>query len=343
MCLAPIAYKWCSAIFEVAGHYSLLPTDFAQVPRFRAGVSQDFEYDFSHVGPSFDPVHMGEAFHHTHKYLRRPTSFLPGRFLFIILEVGFRLVTPGRGQPAFHLDHTPYYDSVFWKTYFSNDDEVVADGVCAWILDKRSMPASSCVRYLTMRANNAMPFSPRLRQMCIHLIERMWHRNLGVSELETIRLLNHLDVGVGEMEDKDGWGKLLAEVVHSPAGLNGLSIHYWHLLERFPWERRCFLEVKSRAKEVVRSLEEAGNWEKLEAWAAIVWQFDGYRYERFFSGGLERLRQATLKHLLRRPSALPRFEDISESAQPSHIMRDALRHICAQVRAERFPLEPLPP
>ena len=323
VCLAPIAYKWCSAISEVAGpvpqNQSLLRIQDQDI--HHDSLLEHLEQEFSSAGPGLDPFRMSE-------YSQVPTNFHPGLLIFITLEVGFRPIMPNHDQPTLHLDHTPHHDSMFKRT-FSIDDEVIADGVCAWIADRDHMPAGSCVHYLAERVAKDKPFSPRLRQMNIHLIERMWDNKLGVSELETVRLLNHLDFGVDDMEDKEKWVLLLVDVMRSPAGLGGLSIHYWHLLlEILPLTRSSRMKLSSSAVELVRLLEDAEeDWEKLEVWLVIGWQRVKHSWEH--------VKQVTLKHLLRRSSALPRFEGLAESGKLQPYHRVALQRVCTRARAEQ--------
>jgi len=334
VCLTPMAYKWCSVIAEVAGfvpqptllnHYSFL--------------LELVEHGFFVIGAGGEPFHTGEASHRTRESPQEVINSHHG-ILLLILEVGFRLVFPGRRQPAICLIHTPHHDLMFKSVFSSQDDGVIADGVCAWIADRDHMPAGSCVRYLAERVEQDTPFSPRLRQMSIRLIERMWNNKFWVPELEAIRLLNRLDVGIEDMEGKFEWAELLADGMRSPAGLGGLSIHYWHLLKRLPWTEPFFAKLFSCPTELTRLLEEAEDWKKLEVWMIIGWQYslDGGLAR---SEHLEHLKQVTLKHLLWRPSALPRFEGLSESGGLAPDMCVALRSICAQARAEQLPLEPL--
>ena len=342
MCLTPMAYKWCSAISDVAGlgpkSVFLLRLQPQNVGP--GGLSPEHaERGFSFVGPGYDPIRTGKASHHTREHTQAPAYFHPGMLLFMILEVGFRLVVPGPNQPALRLDHTPYHDVLFKRVFSTGDDEAVADGVCAWIADSNHMPAGSCVHSLAERVEEDPPFSPRLRRMCIHAIEHMQPSELRVSELETIRLLNRLDVSVNEMENEGKWMKWLVGMICSLAGLEGLSIHYWRLLEELP-PARTFPTV--RAVELGRLLEEAENWEKLEVWIAFAW-----RSVASVSGvpaGLEDLKRVTLKLLLQRPSTIPRFEDLSESEGFwFFIPRYALEDICAQARAGKLPPGPPPP
>jgi len=340
-CLTPMAYKWCSAFSsEVA---DLRPPSWF-TPRFKPqGGDLDHritEWLFSFVGPSYDPVCTGDTFKRNLEHLKMWATSYP-EVLPVVLDVGFRLVMPGRNQQALELDHTPCHDLVFRRAFSSGDDEVVADGVCAWIADSDHTPDASCVHHLAKRMEKDTPFSPRLRQMGIRLIERVWRCELRVSALEVICLLNRLDVGVDDIEDRNSWARLLVGVICSPAGLEGLSICYWHLLEGLPklWELPA-----ARGMEVARLLEEAEDWEKLEVWIAILWKLfqqedseskkDSESEEDPKSEedakpmpDEEHLKQVTLKLLQRRPSAFPRFEDLSglENSWRTPLLKD----ICA--------------
>jgi len=233
------------------------------------------------------------------------------------------------------------------------------------------MPAGSCAHYLTKRVERDTPFSPRLQRICIRAIERIWHHELRVSEFGTVRLLNRLDVDVDDMGKKREWLKLLVDVIHSPAGLESLSIHYWRLLDKLVLASNRFATFAPRDMELTRLLEEAGHWEKLEVWMVIAWQSLGYGLTEDTEPGegtepredtesgedtdsgeeedaelmdAEELEPVTLRLLLRRPSALPRFEALSNSRALWWMDQDVvLRRICAQARAEQLPQEPLPP
>ena len=255
-CLIPIAYEWCSAISEVTGRLGLglglrlglrlaLRLGFGIQPglqrRLQPGlrlrlqpqdlasdglVSEAAEREFSHVGPSCDPVRVDDASHHAQEYPRDPIHFYHGILLSIMLEVGFRLVVPSHEHTTLHLEHTHHHNLVFETAFSSNDDDVIADGVCVWIADRDNTPAGSCAHYLINRVERDTPLSPRLRRIIIHAVECIWYRELTTSELETIRLLNRLDVDVDDMGEKREWLKLLVDVIHSRAGIESLSIHY---------------------------------------------------------------------------------------------------------------------
>jgi hypothetical protein len=66
----------------------------------------------------------------------------------------------------------------------------------------------------------------------IRAIERIRYGVLEVSGLETVRLLNRLNVDVNDMVDRHVWVWLLAEVIRLTTGLESLSSHYWRLLDK---------------------------------------------------------------------------------------------------------------
>jgi len=358
-CLTKMAYGWCSDFFKPAGSGAPFQTQRQDIatgrinPKFlppelypssRIGIENAFGY----VGPLCDLIRSGNASHHIRERPQEWATFRRQKpLLFMILKVGFRLASPGTDL---RLDHTPHCDLVFKHAFSSGNDEVIADAVCAWMMDKghmladscvhylADMLADSCVHYLAERMAKGPPFSPRLQQICVSLIKRMVHYT--VFKPETIYLLNRLNLGMDDMSDRILWASLLVRVICSPAGFRDLSIHYWHLMEELP-----HLDFPiARAMELARLLEKAEDWEKLEAWMVVAWRVHWRRLEEPTRLEiLECLKQVTLKHLRRRPSALPRFEAIPrlEGRWPGHYT--ALEDICTQVQAEQLPLEPPPP
>jgi len=345
-CLTPMTYWWCSAFFEPAESGAPFQTQLQYMftgsinRKFLPSQNATFEQVFNRVGHICDPIRLGDTSHHTREPPRKWVNFGYPRSLFLmILEVGFRLAVP---EPALCLYHAPHRDLVFKRTFSSDDDEAIADGVCAWIADSDHEPAGLCLHYLAERVERARPFSPRLRRMCISLIEHMGIHMSWVPEAETICLLNYIKVGVDDIEHEDWWAFFLVDVICSPAGFEGLSIHYWHLMDRLP-PTSGFPIIS--AMELVRLLEEAEDWEKLEAWMAFTWRACCYweqLEEPTLLEHLEHLKQVTFKHLLRRPSALPRFEAIPMK-EPQADQYTALEDICTQIRAKQLPLEPPSP
>ena len=356
--LIPIAYEWCSALSEAAGRLGLgeppvdLPLEPQPQPQPQPGdryrpqdlarsgaLSELAEGEFSHVGPNCDPIHLDGTPDHAHRHPQDPIPFRYVTLLSTILEIGFRIVGPGDDWPALHLRHTPHHDRMLETAFSSDDDEVVADAVSIWIASGDHPPPGSLARYLARRVERPTPFSPRLRQMSIHVIERTWHGELEMAGLETTRLLNRLDVSVDDMAKQDVWGQLLVDVIRTPAGLKDMSSHYWRLLGELPLPTNLVTPVP-RDVEVTRSLETAEDWEKLEVWMVVVWlSLSGSAPKPV----MEDVKRATLNLLLRRSSAPPRFEALCErgSLHPSHGVE--LRRVCDQARAEQLLSEPLHP
>ena len=233
-----------------------------------------FESDFSKVGPGCDPFRRGDTSDRTRGH---PLSLVDyADVLPVILEIGFHLAAPSRDQPAFCVDHTPHHDGVFETAFSSDDDEVVADAACAWIAGGYCTSPGSYVRYAAKRIEKDAPFSLRLRRVIICAIERNWRGELGASPLETIQLLNRLNVGVDDVAGEGvwAWRQILVDAIRSPTGLGSLSPHYWRVLDELQGPT-VGLGLHGRDLEsfdaVMRLLEEAEDWEKLEVWMLIRW------------------------------------------------------------------------
>jgi hypothetical protein len=128
----------------------------------------------------------------------------------------------------------------------------------------------------------------------------------------------------------------LVGVIRSPTGFESLSSHYWRLLGKLA-STTIFRGFTLRDMEVMRSLEEAEDWEKLEVWMVVVWMFLPIQTPET----MEDIEQVTLKLSLRQPSALQRFEDLCErDAIWTQYNGPKLRGICDQARAEQLPPEP---
>ena len=355
--LTQMAYQWCSAIFEAAGRLGLgeLPIDrppmqhlrsfpdhlrlrihFQLRPRDGAEYFGIAKEGFSDVGPGCDPARVDNASDHTHTCPQDLIPFHCARLVPVILEIGFRLAGPRHDGSALHLNHTSHHGRVFEFAFSSHDDEVIADAASVWIVGGNPAPSSSFAGYFTKRVERSTPFSPRLRQVIIRAIELIEYNGLEVSGLETIRLLNHLNLDTDDMVDKLGWVWWFAGVICSPAGLESLSPHYWCLLDKLSLCANHHRTLGLWGAEVMRSLEEAEDWEKLEVWMAVVWQSLDYDELVSTTGDVERV---TLELLSRRPSALLRFEPLCERGSIYKIHIPRLRRVCDQAQAEQPPSE----
>ena len=351
-CLTPMAYQWCSAASEVAGRdgwgelfgmggleslrFELQASTLGEVPYHL----WFFENEISKVGHRWDFLRLDDTSNRACGHsqdLTGLTTYPYVGLLYAILEIGFRLVTPSRDQQF--LKHTSHHIQVFEIAFSSIYDGVVADAVSIWIAGLRIFPPCSCIYYITKRMERGTPFSPRLRRVSIQAIEHTYiSLELETSVSETVRLLNHLDVSVVDIKDEGAWVRLLVGVICLPAGQTSLSSHYWHLLGRLAVDKRIHSDLLSLLK-VMRLLEKAGNWEKLEIWMVVLWMSVGFSTSPSM---MEEIEQVTLKLVSQRASALPRFEDlcVQKSVYPSH--QAEFQRTCDQARAEQLPSESPP-
>ena len=325
-----MAYEWCSVISDVAGRLS---QGGMQINRHSS--SSDFfwiaDEEFSHVGPGCDVVHSDNTSHAR----ELPQGLTPGAYVELLLTtliIAFRLVAPDRHWTYLDLTHTHHHDQVFEAAFSSDDDEVIADVVCAWIAGTRT-PTSSFVCYFAKRLEKTSPLSPRLRQVTIRAMCRIRRSELTMS---TIRLLHRLNADVDDVGEAVDWVEVLVWVIRSPMGFESLSSHYWRLLGKLTSPTRYAGLITLRDMEVMRSLEETEDWEKLEVWMAVVWRFFYWSAPQL----IDSIEQVTEKLASRQPSALQRFEDLCERGKV--LYQGTLRGICGRARMEQSALEPPP-
>ena len=344
-CLAQMAFQWSSAISGVVGN--ILPNEKTIIlPALLACCMEDNRRlppldldvwgflpgpaaeDFFRVGSDRDIISSQPI----RSWTRRPASQLYTYLLPIVLEVGFRLAGTEPKWGSIPLDRTPHLEWVLEIAFSSDDDEVIADAVCMFVMNGTPTLLDSFARYFAKRMERDTPFLPRLQRLAMHAIRCIWKSGPNESGLETIHLLNRFDVVGG-----NDWDVMLEGVIHSRAGLEGLSLRYW----RLKLETACNgWRLEERDIGVMRSLREAGSWEKLEIWMLVVWTCLP-RSDEAIHKSMEEIQEVTLKLLSRRPSALQRFEDSCKSGASDdsndRMLRERLRDICDQVRAGTTP------
>lgn len=359
--LTPMAYRWCSAFSGIIAGSGQARMDarrarssWFQLSQWIEGALRRLETKFTEVGPGCDPVHPTGGSRRDldlHGYVD---------LLFTTLEIGFRVARPGRGWPTIRSNHASHHDRMFELAFSSDDDGVIADAVYAWIADSDRAtdraPDDSLARHFAKRVERTAPFSRRLRQMGIRAICHIRPSDLTVSALETVRLLNRLEVGVDDVdvEERVNWVKLLVGVIRSPSGFENLSSHNWrllgelvliartsesHLVRGLVPTAKSFDSHSGRDTEVMRSLEKAEDWEKLGVWMVVVWVFP----PALAAETMPVVRQVTLKLSLRQTSALQRFENLCEGDVIRPQYKLLLRRTCDQARVEQSSSEPSPP
>ena len=292
------------------------------------------EDGFSMAASGCDPVRLNTP--------HRPPSRQPdvtlrnyADLLHRSLKIGFRLAEPGHDQPTLRLDRTSHYDWMFKTVLSSNDDEVIADAVCAWIADSRVTPPGSFAGYLTKRVDKGATFSKRLRWASTRVIEGIWESEIKVSGLEGVRLLNYLEVGADEVVDEDKWGKLLTSTIRWPTEPETLSPHYWHLLDKLVSTTRLYGSFVFRDVEVMNSLKKDKDWERLEVWMVVIWMSLSPD-KRPTPDSMQDVEQANCELLSERPSALPRFNNLVLAHPPD---KYKLKQICDQAQGKQQPPE----
>jgi hypothetical protein len=255
---------------------------------------------------------------------RKPSGLLTNRTLW------FDPANPGTDQ----------HEWMFKTASSSGNDEVIADALSAWVVGNGRVTPDTCVGYLKERMGRSTPFSRRLQRQSACAIEHIWQREFNGAELETIRLLNRLSVDVSDIESKGEWVQLLRNVIRFPGGLDSLSPDYWPLLGKLLSTGGLEKTFESGDAEVMRSLEKAGDWEKLEVWMVMVWQTlpDSSRYGYGFDWTNHGIKEATTKLLSQRPSALPRLENLCKTRSAgSWEYKDKLQGICDEEKKTRSP------
>jgi hypothetical protein len=272
------------------------------------------------------------------------------------LAVAFRHTCFDTASPTLDVFHTRHHEWMFDKVFIGAyddmsvyGDERFADVVCMWAADRQVAPPGSCTRRLLELTERGRPFSSRLRSSTIHAVQNFWPWELEAAGLELVCLLNNLEVGVCEINDanrRQDWVDLLKGVISSPMGQRFLSSHYWLLLGNLISMGDQSWRVVDRQMEIMKSLEEAQDWDKLETWMLVVWCSVHLAHPDQIPN--QDIRRATLALFRQRPSAIPRFEDLYEQRtrlfSPFSLFdwcKDVFRRTHDQARAEQPRLESL--
>jgi hypothetical protein len=265
------------------------------------------------------------------------------RFLSKSLAIAFRRTDLIHVQSRVRLSHTNHHEWMLDDIFTRADDGEIADAVCVWIVDREATPYGSCTRRLLKLTGRGRPFSPRLRSTIVCAVRRLWDWELKAAELEFVRLLNDLEVSVDEMGNaKRIWVGLLIGVLCSPMGQERLSSHYWRLLGNLVSVNPSTRSHGDRQTEIMKSLEESQDWDKLETWMLVVWTCN-YSPD---PAPIQDIEWATLTLFRRRPSTILRFKDLYGKRKlfcfyhsPFNKYEGEFRRICDQVQAEQPRLE----
>jgi hypothetical protein len=273
--LIPMAYQWCSAISQKIRECG---------------------------GDEPTPEDLSSSNHY-------------GCILSLSLAIAFRHIGSKHVSLFNHLSHTPHDEWMLDAIFTRGDDDAIADAVYVGIVDPYATPSGSCTRRLLKLTERGRPFSPRLRWTILHLVQEVGYLASGYAELEFVCLLNNLEVTVGEAGDAGrAWMDLLIRVLLTSVGQMCLSSHYWLLLGNLISMLRKTHFAGHRHTEVMKSLEEAQEWDKLEMWMLVVWwsKYDSEYNSDPIPIPIQDIERATLTLFRQQPSAIPKFEDLLE-------------------------------
>jgi len=199
------------------------------------------------------------------------------RLLLICLEIGFRHLDFRTGSIEANLTHTKHHRGLVDVVFKTQESESIADLLHAWTARYKHHALAPgllnlCPVHL-VGLQNLVPFSPRLRRLIIRFVEQISYKGFeGVGVERFVELLNHLHVTVEDMDEKKNWGKLLLDTIQSSEGTQHLSHWYWELLaELVVSESRWLRPDLARGLQIITSLTEAEEWNRLECWVGIVW------------------------------------------------------------------------
>ena len=187
------------------------------------------------------------------------------------LEIGFRQFDSRCWRIGnLHLAHTECQRRLVDVVFKSKNNEAIADLLHACVVGNGRIPLGTCTEHL-VGLHNLVPFSSRLRRLAIRSVELIGYKRFeeaGVGRFA--ELLNHLDVSVEDVEYNFEWIPLLLDVIRTPEGARCLSNQSWELLVELTISESV-MRYGTYSSQVMGSLLDAQEWDKLECWIGVVW------------------------------------------------------------------------
>jgi hypothetical protein len=191
------------------------------------------------------------------------------------LEIGFRHLDPLCPWAPAKLTNTEHHRELLDIVFKSEESEVIADLLQAWtmgdIIGVHQAPAllGMCTGYL-VSLHSLLLFSPRLRRLVIRSVELIGYKRFVEGGAERfIELLNHLHVGVEDIDYPPTWVPMLLGAIETPEGTQSLSVQSWELLAELTTSYGWWSEPPAYNQQVMASLLGAQEWEKLECWMGL--------------------------------------------------------------------------
>ena len=195
--------------------------------------------------------------------------------LLLSLEAGFCYTNPTKRLLEARLIHTDHHQKMANIVFSNGDGEAIADLLCAWTswgdLHESYPQLKMCAEHLIC-LHHLHPFSSRLRSYIIYAIELIGYQQFKKVEVEgLIVLLNDLQVCHKDLNNTQGWARFLLHTVQSSGKIQHLSLSYWELLAELTAYWSGGLEAQAYNPQIMISLQNAKEWDKLKCWVSIMW------------------------------------------------------------------------
>jgi len=194
--------------------------------------------------------------------------------LLLSLQIGFSNLDPKIYQIDAKLTHTEHHEGMAAIIFDNGSQEAIADLLHAWTSRSSSHePFASlniCIKHLI--GLQKWSFSPRLRQFIIYTIQLIGYQPFEEAGVEGfVGLLNSLQVHVGDINNRLQWARILLNTIQSSKGAQILSFQYWELLGKLVVSCSQYLEDSPYNPHTMKSLKDAGEWDKLKCWVGVIW------------------------------------------------------------------------
>jgi len=254
--------------------------------------------------------------------------------LLLSLEIGFRCIDNPRQRIEAKLVYTEHHQKLANIVFSSEDGEAIADLLCAWTSwsdSHTSYPQlEMCAEYLIC-LHHLHPFSSRLRSHIIYAIELIGYQQFEQVGVEGfIQLLNDLQVCAKDLDYELKWARLLLDIIQSSEKIQQLSLSSWEFLAELAADWSYGLGARTYNPQIMISLEDAKEWDKLKCWIGVVWMVwppeSGHTTEEEFEHML-----LSLFH--QQPSVLQKLEEQieqwSQAYQQNRIPK-SFKQVCKQ-------------
>jgi len=255
------------------------------------------------------------------------------RLLFLSLETGFRHLDPKNSQISTKLVHTVHHERMVDVVFEGEDAEVIADLLHAWTSHSDSHKPSTSLNMCARHLVGLRLSSRRLRRLTIRAVGSIGYRGFERVGLEGFfKLLDRLQVGVGDIHSGKDWATLLLDTIKSSTGIQNLPHPYWDVLAELSVLEPQLLEGIAWSPHIMASLEGDKEWGRLECWMGVVWIVwppeTGSTTEEFVRsvmlslfrerpGAILKLEQCVGQWSVKHGKAVPKtFQQICEQAGP---------------------------